>query len=272
VVGLSLFICTIATLLSPEPEKNVSEVVAQRSIREWLSQFVAEPFRKFAHQHKNWVWIIIFAMTYKFGDSLMSKMVNPFYVQMGFTRIQVAEITKFFGFAMTVIGGIMGGWAVYKFGVRRTLVAFGILQALSIYSFVWVAQGGYNFQPDTFIDTGIQCLGHLSINNNVFRLTIAIMIDNVCAAMGTAAFTAYLSSLCNVRYTATQYALLTSFMSLGRWMTNAPAGWMVDKTTGLGMSWETFFIVSIFVSIPGLILIKFLKINENISQDKQLAH
>ncbi len=234
IMGASIGLSLIATLFTKEPSKPEIENLEQGV--KWVKNFIIEPFRTFIKEHKKWLLIIVFAVLYKIGDALLSKMLNPFYQQMGFTKIEVAEITKFFGFLMTIIGGIVGGWAVYKFGIMKTLLWFGIAQALSNLSYVWLATAGHN----------------------VGVLTIVIILENITGAMGTSAFVAYLSSLCNLRFTATQYALLTSCASLGRWVTNAPSGYLVDVENGLGLSWEWYFIITVIISIPGIILIKFL--------------
>lgn len=246
IIGISFILCVIATLFCKEPQKDLGEVVGQESTIKWIKMFVLEPFIQFVNQHKNWLVIILFVILYKIGDALLGKMVNPFYQQMGYTKSEVALIIKVFGFAVTIIGGLIGGWAVYKLGILKSLLIFGILQSVSNLAYVWLAFAGHN--PTV--------------------LTIVIVIENITGAMGTAAFTAYLSSLCNIRFTATQYALLTSFMSLGRWLTNAPSGYLVDKTNGLGISWEMYFIITVVISIPGLILIKYLKINDKFILDK----
>lgn len=245
-VGVSMIICTIATIFAKEPEKDLGEIVAEKSIGKWLKMFMVEPFVRFIQQHKNWLIILLFVVLYKLGDALLSKMINPFYLQMGFTKSEVAVIIKLFGFVMTILGGLIGGWAVYKLGMLKSLFIFGVLQAISNLAYVWLAHVGHD----------------------TTALTIVIILENITGAMGTAAFTAYLSSLCNIRFTATQYALLTSFMSLGRWATNAPSGYLVDKTAGLGLSWDMYFIITVAISIPGLILLKYLKINENLLPEK----
>ncbi len=238
IIAASLVISFIATLFSPEPHKP--EIENKEEVVRWFRNFIIEPFSAFAKQHKNWLLIILFAILYKIGDALLGKMINPFYQQMEFTKTEVAEITKIFGFFMTILGGIIGGWAVYKIGVLKSLMWFGIAQTVSNLAYVWLA----------------------SVGNNVTVLTIVIILENITGAMGTAAFVAYLSSLCNLRFTATQYALLTSFASLGRWLTNAPSGYLVDKVNGLGLSWEWYFIITVIISIPGLIMIKYLHIKD----------
>ena len=137
-------------------------------------------------------------------------------------------------------GALIGGWVVYKIGIAKSLLIFGILQMLSNLSFVWQAQVGHD----------------------ILVLTAVITMENLTGAMGTSAFVAYFAYLCDKRYTATQYALLTSFMSLGRWVTNAPSGYLVDPVYGMGLSWETYFIISTIIAIPALFMIKYLKINQ----------
>lgn len=241
VIGASILISTLATLLAKEPERYLkTHEEGKVHFSSWFKTYVVEPFSQFVTKHKNWILIILFAVLFKIGDSLLSKMMNPFYQQMGFTKTEVAEITKFYGFLMTITGGLIGGWVVYKIGIAKSLLIFGILQMLSNLSFVWQAQVGH----DTFV------------------LTAVITLENLTGAMGTSAFVAYFAYLCDKRYTATQYALLTSFMSLGRWVTNVPSGYLVDPTYGLGLSWETYFIISTVIAIPALFMIKYLRINQ----------
>ncbi len=241
VIGGTLIFSIIATLLAKEPQKQLAtHQEGKIGWGVWFSHYVAQPFAQFVSKHRNWVVILLFAVFYKIGDSLLSKMMHPFYLDMGFTKTEVAEITKFYGFVMTVVGGMIGGWTVYKIGIMRSLLIFGVLQMLSNLAFVWQANVGH--------DTSV--------------LTVVITLENMTGAMGTAAFVAFFSYLCDVRYTATQYAILTSFMSLGRWITNAPAGYMVDAQYGLGLAWSEFFWISTLIAIPPLFLIKHLKINE----------
>ena len=208
----------------------------------WIKKYIHQPFKQFISQHKNWLTIIIFAVLYKFGDALLGKMANPFYQQMGFEKTVVAEITKFYGFITSIIGGLIGGWAVYKLGVMKSLLWFGILQMISNLSFVWQAMAG----------------------NDALVLSIVITIENITSSLGTSAFVAYLSGLCNAKFSATQYALLSSVASLGRYLTNAPSGYLLDPINGLGLSWEWFFIITVIASIPGLIMIRWLEIDKKV--------
>ncbi len=240
-IAATMLVPFLVGFFAKEPSKHLmTHEEGSINFSAWLKKFVVEPFHQFITANNKWILIILFAVCYKLGDSLLSKMINPFYLQMQFTKTEVAEISKFYGFIMTIIGGIIGGWTVYRIGIKKSLFIFGILQMLSNLTFVWLAHMGHD----------------------KLALTLVITAENMASAMGTAAFTAYFSSLCDVRYTATQYALLTSFMSLGRWITNAPAGYLVDKVNGLGLSWESYFLICTALAIPGLILIQFLKISD----------
>lgn len=214
---------------------------------DWLKKYVGTPFKKFIEDHHNWLLILFFTIAYKFGDALLGKMANPFYQDIGFTKTTVAEITKFYGFFTSIIGGLIGGWAVYKIGIIRSLLWFGILQAISNFTFVWQAMAG----------------------PSVAVLTTVITIENITGALGTSAFVAYLSSLCNIRFTATQYALLSSVSSLGRYFSNIPSGYLVDKEYGLGLSWEWYFIITVIISIPGIIMVKYLKTEKQMQMEKE---
>ncbi|HCR85262.1 MAG TPA: hypothetical protein DIV86_01140 [Alphaproteobacteria bacterium] len=235
-MAATLAIALLAAFFTKEPEREEVKDIAQGFVS-WTKNYIAEPFIRFSSKHQNWLYIIIFAILYKIGDALLSKMLNPFYLEMGFTKTEVAEITKFFGFIMTILGGIIGGWAVYKIGVIRCLFIFGILQAVSNLSYAYIP----------------------TIGSSVLYLTFVIAVENITGAMGTAAFVAYLAGITERKFTATQYALLTSFASLGRWITNAPSGYMVDKEFGLGLSWEWYFITTVIISIPGIVMVKWLK-------------
>jgi PAT family beta-lactamase induction signal transducer AmpG len=193
----------------------------------WIHRSVISPFAEFVSR-QGWLVILLFILLYKFGDALAGVMGNPFYVEIGFTKIQIASITKAFGLAATIIGGVIGGIIVNRMGILRSLFVCGILQMLSNLMFALLAMVG----------------------NNPGMLSLTIAIENLSGGMATAAFVAYLSSLCNVAYTATQYALLTSFMAFGRTLLSSSGGWLADQ-----MGWPSFFIVTTGAALPGLLLL-----------------
>ena len=256
---MSLFMLVgIATvLLNPEPkvQKSRESEEQQRRIAEylkarphlrgksadvlaWLYGAVVSPFAEFLSR-RGWLVILLFILLYKFGDAIAGVMGNPFYVELGFTKIQIASVSKAFGLAATIIGGIIGGAIVDRMGILKSLFVCGVLQMISNLMFALLAVTG----------------------KDVTMLTLTIAVENLSGGMGTAAFVAYLSSLCNVAYTATQYALLTSFMAFGRTLLSSSGGWLADR-----MDWVSFFVVTTFAALPGLLLLFALAKRYSVSE------
>ncbi len=203
--------------------QTASESRAAR-LAAWLATAVMEPFRDFLTR-PGWSAIVVFIVLYKFGDALAGVMANPFYVAMGFTRVEVASISKIFGVVATMAGVGAGGLLVHRFGLARALVVCGVLQALSNLMYVFQALAGHD----------------------VVLLTATIGIENFTGGMGSAAFVAYLSGLCNIAYTATQYALLSSLATVGRTTLSAGGGWL-----SLQLDWPLFFMVTTLAALPGV--------------------
>jgi PAT family beta-lactamase induction signal transducer AmpG len=180
---------------------------------------------------RGWLLVLLFILLYKFGDALAGVMSNPFYIELGFSKIEIANVSKAFGLAATIIGGMIGGMMVGRLGIVKSLFICGILQMVSNLVFVLQAMAGHNLP----------------------MLVLTIGIENFSGGMGTAAFVAYLSSLCNMAYTATQYALLSSFMAFGRTMLASGGGWLADH-----MSWIAFFLVTTVAALPGLLLLVWM--------------
>jgi PAT family beta-lactamase induction signal transducer AmpG len=149
-------------------------------------------------------------------------------LQTGFTQTDIGAIQGGMGLAATIVGTLVGGAVLSQIGINRSLWFFGGLQALSNTAYLLLAQLGQNYP----------------------LLMVTINIENFCAGLGTAAFVAFLMKLCNHRFSATQYALLSSFMAVSRDILVAPAG-ALAKSTG----WPLFFIISIVAAIPGLLLL-----------------
>ena len=196
----------------------------------WIYGAVISPFAEFMSR-RGWLVILLFVLLYKFGDAIAGVMCNPFYLELGFTKIQIANISKVFGIAATIIGSIIGGVIVDRMGILKSLFVCGILQMLSNLMFAVLAATGSDLR----------------------MLALAIAVENLSGGMGTAAFVAYLSSLCNIAYTATQYALLTSFMAFGRTLLSSSGGWLADQ-----MDWVSFFVVTTGAALPGLILLVWI--------------
>ena len=178
-----------------------------------------------------WLAILLLILLYKFGDAFAGAMANPFYVEMQFTKGEIANISKIFGMVATLLGVFLGGLMVYRLGILKSLLWAGILQMLSNLMFAVQAAAGH--------ELGL--------------LAVTIGIENLSGGMGSAAFVAYLSALCSVNHTATQYALLSSFMAVGRTVLSASSGWLADS-----VDWVSFFVVSTVVALPGLLLLVWM--------------
>ena len=220
---------------------------------QWTRTAVLEPFIEFS-KRQSWIWILIFIAIYKLGDALAGNMTTPFLLDIGFSKIQIANIVKVIGLAATLIGLFIGGMLVAKYNIVSVLFIGGFLQMFSNLFFA------------------IQ--GVVGVNTNVLMLTISI--ENLAGGIGTAAFLAYLSKLVDSRYIATQFALLTSFMALSRTQLSAPAGWMVEGINWDGLiifinnfvnlnlgaapdnniKWILFFTLTTVLATPGLLLIR----------------
>jgi PAT family beta-lactamase induction signal transducer AmpG len=172
--------------------------------------------------------VLAFVLFYKVGDQMASHMTMPFYLDLGFTKTQVGAVVKLFGFWATIAGSLLGGVLMLKWGINRSLWLFGILQAVSTAGFAVLAHIGFN----------------------VVGLAGVIAFENLSSGMGTAAYVAFMASLTNKRFTATQYALLSSLMGIPRVMAAAPTGWLAKQT-----GWETFFVFCALAALPGLILL-----------------
>ncbi len=227
----------VTVLLSPEPNRpNTATPIVHRgggTVRDaalWLQDAVVSPFADFM-KRPNWLWILLFIALYKYGDALLGVMANPFYIEIGFTKTEIGVISKGYGVIMTIVGGLAGGVMVARWGIARALLVCGVLQAASNLVFVLQAYVGADLA----------------------MLTATISIENLTGGMGTAAFVAYLSSLCNVAYTATQYALVSSFMAFSRTFFASVGGLLADN-----VDWITYFLISTGVAIPGLLLLVWM--------------
>jgi PAT family beta-lactamase induction signal transducer AmpG len=215
------------TLYAEEPEALRPRL---RSAEAWIKEAVVRPFAEF-FAYRGWVVILLFALLYKYGDALGGSMARPFFVQMGFTGPEIFGVTKSFGVAATILGGLAGGVLVARYGIFKSLLIAGILQAVTNLLFSWQAQAGHD----------------------IVVLTAAISGDNFTGALGGVAFIAYLSSLCTRGMAGTQYALLTSLMAFGRTALSAGGGWLAAHT-----GWTVFWILTTLLAIPGLLLLLWL--------------
>ncbi len=226
-MALSIGVGVVTTLLSPEPQSVL--LPKARSAGQWLQQTLIQPFADFIGRYRWQAFLILGLIAiYRISDVVMGIMANPFYVDMGYTKDEVAAITKVFGVIMTLLGAFLGGLLTMRFGVMRVLFLGGVLSAASNLLFAWLSTRGHDLNG----------------------LVWVISADNLSSGIASAAFIAYLSSLTNVQYSATQYALFSSMMLLlPKWFAGF-SGAYVDT-----FGYEHFFIATSLIGIPVLILI-----------------
>ncbi len=176
--------------------------------------------------------LLSFIILFKLGDALAGVMTTPLLLDVGFDKIEIANIVKTFGFFATMIGVFYGGALVSSLGVVRALWVAGFLQMGSNLMFALQAYVGYD----------------------LWLLTATISIENLTGGLGTAAFVAYLSGLCNKQYSATQYALLTALSSWLRTLLSTSSGFIADET-----GWVFYFLLTTASAIPGLIVLYMLQ-------------
>ena len=211
----------IPSLLGPEPDT----VPAPRT----LQAAVVEPWKDFFGRRGSLI-AIAFIMLYKVGDYLSTEVVNLFLVDMKYSLTEIAFVMKTVSMVATIVGVMLGGGLVAKLGVHRSLIGFGVLQALTNSGYFVIAVVG----------------------KNTALLGVAVAIDWFCNGLAAAAFAAYQISLCNKRYSATQFAIIASASTvLGRLFTGL-SGFIIAHT-----GWATFFVYTIIVAIPGVLLAAF---------------
>jgi PAT family beta-lactamase induction signal transducer AmpG len=221
----------IATLLTPEPAITAG---TPKTMREAVVDPLVEYFSR-----QGAVWILAFILLYKVGDTMASAMTTPFYLDIGFSKSEIGAVVKLFGFWATIAGGLAGGILMIRLGINRSLWIFGLLQAVSTAGFALLANVGYSIP----------------------LLSAVIAFENLSSGMGTAAYAAFMASITNKKFTATQYALLTSLMGIPRVLASAPTGFLAKN-----VGWETFFIFCTLIAIPGmLLLLKFAPWNSKAS-------
>jgi len=172
--------------------------------------------------------MLAFILLYKLGDSMASAMTIPFYLELGFTKTEIGGVVKLFGFWATVAGTLAGGLLILRIGIPRSLWAFGALQAVSTAGFVLLARAG----------------------PSVAALSAVIAFENLTSGMGTSAFVAFMASITDKRFTATQYALLSSLMGIPRVLAAAPTGFLAEA-----VGWELFFLSCAAIALPGMLLL-----------------
>jgi MFS transporter, PAT family, beta-lactamase induction signal transducer AmpG len=229
VLGMLVF------LFGPEPRlaeaASTAKMIASHrgwaALRHRLSIAVIGPFADFMRR-PIWVVILLFVVGYKLGEATAGAMSTPLYISLGFSLDEIAAVSKVVGLIGTVAGALIGGLVTVRFGIVRSLLLCGLLQAAGNLFFVLQAEGGHR-------------LGYLAL---------CVTAENLTGAMAGAALIAYLSSLCSPEFTATQYALLSSLASVGRTLVASSSGLLAEA-----LGWVRFFLLTTVVTVPALLLL-----------------
>lgn len=196
----------------------------------WLKETVIGPFREFLTR-KGAVLILLFVLIYKVGDAMGQGMLNPMIVELGFSDTEFIAINKFVGFAALIVGSALGGPFIAWLGMGRALWISGLLMMFSNFLFVLLAMTGHS----------------------PLMLGIAVGTENLTSGIGLTVFVTYLSGLSNLAYTATQFALLSSFAAVGRTWLAAPSGYLAES-----LGWIGFWTSTVFIAAPGMALLWIL--------------
>ena len=236
-MALLMLLGPLFVILAPANESEAADNAPKD-----LKGVVIGPLKEY-FQRGDAIVMLMFILFYKLGDSMAAHMSMPLYLDLGYQKLEIAKIAKGIGMVATITGGTLGGVMMIRLGVNKSLWIFGGLQMISTAGFSVLA----------------------SVPKSLVALSTVIGVENLCSGMGTTAFVAFMASITNKKFTATQYALLTSLMGVPRVIGSTPTGWMV-KTMGYPM----FFIVCTLIAIPGLFLLaRFAPFNEK-SEDSTL--
>ena len=198
---------------------------------------IIQPFTDFAKKD-GWLAMLLLILLYKMGNAFVGHMANPFYIELGFSKSEIATIVKTYGLIATIVGALVGGSIVHKYGMAKGLWIGGIAQLLSILLYIVQEYFGYN--------------------NLVLVLTISL--EDLASGMGSAAVFTFISRACsNPLYTATQYALISSLSAFGRSFVSSGSGYVAEV-----YGWTNFFVFSTLLTVPGLIVLFYLHFNNKI--------
>ncbi|MDK2122669.1 AmpG family muropeptide MFS transporter [Parachitinimonas caeni] len=221
VLAAAMLVGLITTLIAPEPP-------VPHGTPSTLRGAVVEPLRQYFEREGAWL-ILIFILLYKLGDTMAGAITTPFYLGLGFSKTEIGAVVKLFGSWATIVGGTLGGLLILRLGIRQSLWWFGLGQMVSTLGFAILANIGHSREA----------------------LVGVITVENLTSGMGTAAFVAFMGALTDKRFTATQYALLSSLMGIPRVLFAAPTGWISLQT-----GWPMFFLLCTVIAIPGLLMIR----------------
>jgi MFS transporter, PAT family, beta-lactamase induction signal transducer AmpG len=233
-----MLVGVITTLCIREPERPLGRARTAggkpRSFVTWIREAVLDPFREFFRRNGSALALLVLLLiaVYRLSDITMGVMANPFYLDLGFTKAQIASIAKVFGFGMTIVGSLVGGMLVVRYGLRAMLLVGATLVALTNLAFASLSWWGEASVP---------------------LLALVISADNFSGGMANVVFIAFLSSLTHRTYTATQYALFSSLMTSLGGLFGGFSGLVVE-----GFGYTTFFIYAALLGVPAMLLVVLL--------------
>lgn len=222
-------IAAVITLFIEESRKNWQP--KYDNLPSWFKISVIEPFKDFSN-HNNWFLILLFIAFFKLADAFAGNLTLPFLLDIEFTKVEIASIVKTFGLFATLFGVFCGGIIVKKLGIVKSLWIAAVAQIVSNLVFSYLANVGHNTE----------------------LLYAVIFIENFSGGIGDAVFVTYLSSLCSIEFSATQYSLLISLATFARSMLSSSAGIVAEK-----LGWYYFFIFSAVIALPGLVFLYFVE-------------
>lgn len=260
IVALFMIPGMLMTLFATEPHRASAPKSFKASVVEPFTEFIQRAGLKHA------LWVLLFILLYKLGDSMATALATPFYLDMGYSLSEIGIIAKNAGLWPAIISGILGGIWMLKMGINRALWVFGFIQLITILGFAWLAHGIshelFNGDAITFgwltahcsLQSGFPfCFPETyTANITVKQLWLAAVIgaEAIGVGLGTAAYVAYMARETNPAHTATQLALFTSLSAVPRSVFNALTGGMVES-----LGWEHFFYVCTLLAIPGMLLL-----------------
>jgi PAT family beta-lactamase induction signal transducer AmpG len=226
-MSLATTVCMVAVLLSDEPEP------VQRGTSAFSMSDTLAPFAEF-FTRRGWIVLLSFIVLYKLGDSMAAALRTKFLLDMMYTKLEIAEISKAVGLAASICGAFAGGILMLRLKLMRSLWVFGILQAVSTIGFWWIAESS----PDRVL------------------LAVVIALENFTGGMGTTAHVAFIGSICDRRFSGSQYAGLTSIIKIPAIVASACSG---DIVAAVG--WSSFFVICVAAALPAFGFLPFLSIS-----------
>ena len=245
VVAAFMVIGLVSTFFIPEAD-------ASKSAPKSMKQAIVEPFREFFSRDDGWksaLSILLFMILYKLGDNMATALETPFFLDMGFSNTEIGTVAKLSKLWAAVAGTIVGGILMIKLGINRSLWVFGFFQVLSIFGYYLLAETGHN----------------------LVMLFIAVSLEYIGVGLGTVALLAFMARATSKRFTATQFALLSSLVAIPRTFANASTGYLIES-----FGYSQFFLLCMALAVPGMFMLFKVapwntKVNTEVNRDSNIT-